>query len=112
MEISVVGVNFKSLLVDIDSFVDFVLVKESASFSLIASWPSGIHFDASLSVFQSFVVLLIVEVRSRSVGIEYVIVGIVLNGFGKQLNGLFVTLRLKGLVAFVFKLCGKLGVAH
>ena len=40
------------------------------------------------------------------------IVGILLNGLGEELDGFFVALRFEGLVPLVLELGGKLDVAH
>ena len=49
-------------------------------------------------------VLFVIEVGSRSVGIEDVVVRVELNGFGEMFDGFRVPVCFEGFVAFVFKL--------
>jgi hypothetical protein len=41
-----------------------------------------------------------------------VVVGVVFNSFGEEIDGFFVSLGFKCLIAFIFVLYSELGVAH
>ena len=54
----------------------------------------------------------VIEIWSRSIGKEDVVIRIALDGFGEELDGLFIALSLEGLIALILELGGLLWIAH
>ena len=62
LKISVIRIHLQSLIVSDDSLINFIEIEERSSFTLIPSWPRGIHLDACLGILQCFIIVATVEV--------------------------------------------------
>jgi hypothetical protein len=67
--------------------------------------PIGLNFDALISILKSLSRLIHVVVASRSVRVQGVILGVLLDCFGKVFNCLLVVFLGKGLGAKFFVGC-------
>ena len=68
--------------------------------------------DAFFGIFEGLIMLSTVEVGSRPIGVEDVVVGVVLDGLAEHFDGLPPVLLLEGGVALGLVVGGFLQIAH